>query len=310
MKHKGKKTKNRKKGGFRSKVRRCISARGAYTFKKGGGDVTLFGKLLTVWQMRGARAVPYGVLHVCFLVLSVVAGVWLVKRYPSPDGARVRRVLFVTAVACLLLEVYKQTVYSFSFDGDEVRFRYQWYVFPFQFCSTPMYVGLLEGVSRGRLHERLSAYLASYAVVAGGVVMVYPAEVLTDVIGVNIQTMVCHGSMISIGIFLLRSGYVPTTTVSFKKAVPVFLAVVGMAAVMNEAAYRLGVTDHGEFNMFYISPYEQTKVPILSALQRAFPVPVPQVMYLVLFSVLAYAVLVLFRFINEGTVLRRCKKRG
>ncbi len=266
-----------------------------------------FGNVLTVLEAKMAWAMPYGWFHILSLALSVAAGVLLTKRYKAPTEQQVRRVLLVTAIVCLVLEVYKQVVYSFYLDGDVVRFRYQWFVFPFQFCSTPMYIGLLAGLTRGKWHGCFAAYLASYAVFAGLSVMVWPTAVLTDVIGVNIQTMVCHGSMISIGIFLLCSGYVKTDFATFQKGVPVFVTVFLMALTMNEVAYRLGVFNYGEFNMFYLSPYGQPVVPVLSAIQRHFPSPVPQLAYLVLFSVIAYLMMLLFRGIN-GAIAR--VKRG
>lgn len=262
-----------------------------------------FGSVLKVLQAKMKWAMPYGWFHILSLVLSVAAGVWLTKRYKAPTEQQVRRVLLVTAIGCLVLEVYKQVVYSCYFDGDVVRFRYQWFVFPFQFCSTPMYIGLLAGLTHGKRHERFAAYLASYAVFAGLSVMVWPTAVLTDMIGVNVQTMVCHGSMISIGIFLLCSGYVKTDFATFKKGVPVFVTVFLMAVAMNEVAYRLGVFNYGEFNMFYLSPYGQSAVPVLAAIQKRFSSPVPQLAYLVLFSVIAYLMMLMFRGIN-GAIVR------
>ncbi len=246
------------------------------------------------------RPAVFGWFHLLCLALSIAVGVWLVRRFPAPTERQVRRVLSVTAVICLLLEVYKQVVYSFTFDGERVIFGYPWYIFPFQFCSTPMYAGLLAGLTHGRMHERFAAYLGSYAVFAGGAVMVCPSEVFTNMIGVNLQTMVCHGSMISIGIFLLCGGYVKTDISTFKKAFSVFVIAFLMAVVMNEAAYHMGILNHGEFNMFYISPYGTPLIPVLSVIQAVFPAPVPQMIYFVLFSVLAYAVLLLFRGINRA----------
>ena len=99
--------------------------------------------------------------------------------------------------------------FSFHVDGSQILFDYQWYAFPFQFCSTPMYIGLLAAVvKRKSLHIRLCSYLATYALFAGICVMAYPVTVFIDTVGINIQTMVCHGSMITTGIVLLRTGYV------------------------------------------------------------------------------------------------------
>ena len=115
-----------------------------------------------------------------------------------------RRFLLVESLLITVLEIYKQINFSFHVDGIQILFDYQWYAFPFQFCSTPMYIGLLAAVVRSKsLHMRLCSYLATYALFAGICVMAYPSTVFIDTVGINIQTMIWHGSMITVGIVLL-----------------------------------------------------------------------------------------------------------
>lgn len=83
---------------------------------------------------------PYGWFHLVWFALSVLAIIPLVRYAKNPQ-----KVIWFTAVAVVLLEVYKQINYSFSY-AEGISFDYQWYAFPFQFCSTPMYVGLLAGL--------------------------------------------------------------------------------------------------------------------------------------------------------------------
>ena len=37
--------------------------------------------------------------------------------------------------------------FSFNYDSLHTWWNYQWYAFPFQFCSTPMYVGLIAALT-------------------------------------------------------------------------------------------------------------------------------------------------------------------
>ena len=113
----------------------------------------------------------------------------------------------ITSVACLLLEVYKQIVFTFTVEDGKIVAEYIWHAFPWQFCSTPMYVGLLAGLTKpGKVHDALCAYLATFAVFAGTAVMLYPGDGFTPLTGINIQTIICHGSMVVIGGYLLGSG--------------------------------------------------------------------------------------------------------
>lgn len=233
----------------------------------------------------------YGWFHwvslAVILVLSVYLGVF--RKGDSP--ARIRSTVLLTAVIVTVLEVYKQINYSFSYI-DGIAYDYQWYAFPFQFCSTPMYIGLLAGLTKkGKLHEAACAYLATYAVFAGACVMLYPSTVFVGTIGINIQTVVCHGSMIYIGVYLLATGYVKVQHKTILKAIPVFAVCVAVAAIGNEIAYRVGLLETETFNMFFVSPYCEPHLPVYSMVQGVVPFPGCLVIYIIGFSVAAYLML-------------------
>ena len=110
---------------------------------------------------------PYGWFHLLSLALTVSLTVFLCLRCRQWEPKKIRRLVLITAIVVVLLEVYKQINYSFSY-ADGIAFDYQWYAFPFQFCSTPMYIGLLAGLTKkGRIHTAACAYLATYSVFAG-----------------------------------------------------------------------------------------------------------------------------------------------
>lgn len=232
------------------------------------------GRLLALLNAKMDVPGMYGGFHIFFFAASILAGIMLCRRYPEPGTTFVHKLLLITSLVVVALEVYKQINFSFRYDGESITFDYQWYAFPFQFCSTPMYVGLLASVTRSRhLHECLCAYLGTYGFFAGLCVMFYPATVFVDTIGINIQTMVCHGAMVTIGIYLLFSGYVKTERNTIFKALPVFITLVAMAMMMNEAAHRTGLLESETFNMFFISPYCSPELPVYSLVQGIIPFP-------------------------------------
>ncbi len=244
--------------------------------------------ILRIMDIQMTQPVMYGWFHVVSLLLTVAASIGLCRwqKHLQP-----RRVVFVTTLIVVALEVYKQINFSFSYENG-IRFDYQWYAFPFQFCSTPMYVGLLAGVTKkGKLHDAANAYLATYAVFAGVCVMLYPSTVFVSTVGINIQTMVCHGSMIAIGVYLLYSGYVKAEHKTILKAAPVFAVCVALACLMNEMAYRAGLLKTETFDMFFISPYGTPSLPVYSLVQNAVPFPWCLGIYLVVFTVAAYLIL-------------------
>lgn len=244
------------------------------------------GSLLNILDAKMEVPVPYGWFHILFFVSSILLGVTLYKRHPSASEQFVRRLLLGVSLLVISLELYKQINFSFHYDGESIRFDYQWYAFPFQFCSTPMYIGLLAALIRNRYaHECLCAYLGTYSFFAGLCVMVYPTTVFVDTIGINVQTMICHGSMITLGIYLLFSGYVKTELNTIRKALPVFLILVLIANIMNETAYQVGLLETETFNMFFISPYCSPELPVYSIVQKVVPFPWCVFIYILAFSV-------------------------
>lgn len=200
----------------------------------------------------------------------------------------------ITAIIVSVLEIYKQINYTFCVGDNGIDCDYQWFAFPFQFCSTPMYVGLLAGMTRkGKLHKAFCAYLATYAMFAGAAVMLYPTTVFSGTMGINIQTMICHGSMIPIGALLYSSGYVKAEQKTLFPAFCVFAVAIAIAAVSNEIAFRTGLLDSETFNMFFISPYCEPSLPVYSLVQRILPFPFCLIVYILGFTVAAYIMLLI-----------------
>ena len=236
----------------------------------------------------------FGPTHITSFILSISLGIALSLLFRKADKKTVRYILLVASVISILLEIYKQFVYSHTFDGHVMSFDYQWFVFPFQVCSTPMYVGLLAAITKkDTIHKPLCAFLATYGLFAGFAVMVYPGDVFINVVGINIQTMVCHGLMVSIGIFLLATGYVRPRHSSMLGALCVFTVIIVIATVLNETVYNSGIL-HGEtFDMFFISRHFESKLPIYSDIEKVIPYPYCLGVYIFCFSSAAYVLLLI-----------------
>lgn len=252
----------------------------------------LWNQLLQFMDTQMETPLPYGPFHLIWLAITVGLSVWAAFGAKKHSQKQVSNVLLVTAIAVMLLEIYKQINYTFGDGSGEPA--YQWYAFPWQFCSTPMYVGLLAGLIRkGRVYESLCAYLATFGLFAGAAVMVYPVTVFIGTVGINLQTMICHGSMIVIGVYLLASGQVKLEHKSILRALPVFAVMVGAAVVMNEVAYRTGLLQTHTFNMFFISPYCEPSLPVYSLVQGAVPFPWCLMLYILGFTAAGYIMLLL-----------------
>ncbi len=253
-----------------------------------------FAKLLSILDTQMKEPGMYSAFHVFFIILSILAGLFFIKHCKNKGESYIRRYLLIGSLLVILLEIYKQINFSFGYDGGSITFDYQWYAFPFQFCSTPMYIGLLAAiVKKNSIHRRLCAYLASYSLFAGIAVMAYPASVFVCTIGINIQTMICHGLMVTTGIVLLGSGYVKAELKTVAQACSIFIVLILCAMAMNELAYRTGLLENNTFNMFFISPYCDPELPVYSLVQGVVPYPVDVLLYIFGFTVSACLIMFL-----------------
>lgn len=221
-----------------------------------------------------------GWFHYLSLALFVILTIILIRSMRKMNKQQVNRLLIGFSMVLLIFEVYKQIIFTYQAGGS-----YQWYAFPFQFCSTPMYIALIAGLAkREQVRESLIAFLGTFGLFAGLAVMLYPETVFITTVGINIQTMVHHGGMAALGIALL-STEIKHSWSSIWKAVTVFSVLVSIAIVMN-TIFNTWI-EAGTFNMFFINPRFDNGIPVLSIFQPLVSPLVFDIIYIVGFSMVA-----------------------
>lgn len=261
--------------------------------------MSFFQSVLQMMDTQAAIPGLYGWYHIMWLGIVALCSVLLCRMHDKKPDIQPWKVVFSVAILVTVLEFYKQINYSFGYE-DAITFSYQWYAFPFQFCSTPMYVGLLVGLfHKGKISDALMAYLATFAVFAGVCVMIYPGDVFVGTVGINIQTMICHGSMIVVGVYLLYCGRVKLEHKTILKAMVVFAVCVSLAVGMNEIANQTGLLENHTFNMFFVSPYCDPSLPVYSLVQGVVPFPWSLVIYIAGFTAAAYLMLLIAMGVNS-----------
>lgn len=235
---------------------------------------------------------PYGAFHLFWLAMSIASAIVLCVLWKKGIIKDVRKVILVTSIIVIILEIYKLINLSFGYK-DGITFNFPWYFLPMQFCSTPMLVGLLAGLTKGKVHNHFCAYLATYALFAGLAVMLYPGDVLVtsntasmglSTLGICIQTMICHGSMITLAIFLYYTKHVKIAHSTILKALPVFVLAAGFAITLNEIFYSLGIFT----NFFFFNQHCESSLPVYSFVHNALRVWNPPVGFII--SILIYII--------------------
>ena len=208
--------------------------------------------------------------HILCLVLMIAFTAAMCLILGRKHSAKVDRwVVGVFAVLLLAGELFKQQFW-FAFYG-----YYRWEIFPFQFCSVPIYVSLFAAFVPGdKVREICYRFLAFFGIIGGLAVMFVPSAVLyTYFVPISLHSMIWHSILVAMGVYLIVSrGYGKKLNELFAPFF-MFLGFVAMAIVGNILVYKLHLGTEAcqpgdNLSMFYLSPYYPTQFPLLGAVQE------------------------------------------
>ena len=249
-----------------------------------------FEKFIHSLQYEVTRPKVFGWYHLMCIAI-VIALVSLVFVFRKKISKRFINILLLT-VGCTLLvsEGLKQLIHSLDVVDGVATWEYSWRNFPFQFCSIPMYLMTIAGILRkGKVYDTILCFLATFGLFGGCAVMVYPSTVLSAHVFLSIHTMMWHGSMTVVGFLLLATKSVKLNFKSVLYACIVFGISIVLAEIMNIIWHYVGTEK--TFNMFYISPYYECDIPVLSAIKDNAPYFVFLLCYVIGFILIAFIIM-------------------
>ena len=269
-------------------------------------NVNFIEQILSLLDGKMPTPTLYGWYHLLCLALVFSLCILVFFKARNLSDKQFNFILGGTAVLLLTFEVYKQLNFSYTWEND--TWQYQWYAFPFQFCSTPMYVMLAAVLIKNqKLKNALYAFLGTYGLFAGSAVMFYPSTVFIETIGINVQTMIHHGAMVVIGVFVYVSGRVKFSHKSILYALPVFATLV-LTALGSNILYHFFGDGEQTFNMFFISPYYPCTLPVLDRIFELVPYPIFLALYFMAFSLAGYIMLLCAILVQRLEIKIKAKK--
>lgn len=207
----------------------------------------------------------FGLYHIIWLIILVVSIILLCRYVKGNNEKTLRKMLLIFGMLMIILEIYKQLTLAFKYNSETDSINYAWYLFPFQFCSTPMYIALVSGfLKEGKIRDLLLSYLTCYSIFGGLTVMIYPEQVFIGRVMINFQSMFHHSSQIVLGVWLLYSGHVKANYKTVLKGAIPFLVLLAMAFLMNLGFVHFKISSNDVFNMFYIGPHFECTLPLVS----------------------------------------------
>ncbi len=208
------------------------------------------------------RPEPYGFFHLSFVVLSlaVIVGACFLLRKSSDRTFRL--VLFTVGAALTGSEIFKQFYYLYA-AGEQ---GYDWYIFPFQLCSVPMYLALAAGcMKKGPVRDAICEYLVTVGFLGGIMAYAEPSGILNGHYFTLIHSCIWHGLLIFLALYILFTGNACRSLRDYRKALGIFGGVVATATALN-ILFR----EKPSFNMCYISPFYNTPLAVFSGFDAFF----------------------------------------
>ncbi|MCU6684963.1 YwaF family protein [Dorea acetigenes] len=158
---------------------------------------------------------------------------------------RQNRIFFIFGIILLLSEIWKQYCLTYIVNPGS----YDWWYFPFQLCSIPMYVCLLLPFAVPEsIHRAMEAFLMDFGLLGGIFAFFDTSGMKYSFFPLTCHSYLWHIFLIIIGITAGVSCR-PQSWNDFKNSVYIYLSCCGIASIFNVCFGSLG-----SINMFYINP--------------------------------------------------------
>ena len=268
-------------------------------------------KLLDILQTEIEAPLPYGMFHFAWCLAAIILIAWLFITRNKHSERRLKWILGIYAIPTFILEALKQLIWSVEYSTETAGFvwDFQWYAFPFQLCSTPLYICLIAlFLKKGKFRDNLLSFMGYITILGSIATVVRPHDVFVSDLLVDIHTMYLHAGSLVVSVYLLMSREVEINLKGFFRAVVTFIAFCAIANIMNIVVYNSGILNGETFNMFYISPYFVSSLPVFDTIYNSVPYLVFLAIYVVALSLGGIIILGLAYMIDNLITKRKLKK--
>lgn len=259
-----------------------------------------------LYFLKGTMPTPtnFGWFHIMFIAIVIGATVAICVLFKNAKDKTFRRIVLICWVVILVLEIYKQIIFSVNFGVEGgATWNYQLYAFPYQLCSTPLYLlPFVAFLKDGKVRDGIMSFVSTFSLLGGLAVMVFPNDVFVEFIGINFQTMIHHGLQVVLGIFFMVYNRHKLNIKYFLKSIPVFFTLFVVAFALDLIVPKFTTET---FNMWYISPYFLCTLPLVSI----FYANLPYVLFLICYVICFILIALLLHYIQFGIIKLVQKQR-
>jgi hypothetical protein len=260
-------------------------------------------RLYEALSVIGDVPLLYGKYHLTWIIAVVVTSLALIFFFGKANDKTARIIISSAWGVMLTFELLKQLINCMTISGEEIIWGYNLGVFPYQFCSTPLYVLPMAAFMKDG-HKRDSAlvFLSSFAIIGGLAVYIAADSVLTGHKFVDFQSMLHHGIQICMGVYIASRYRSVLTNKNFNRATIVFLFMTYLAILLNVTFTKcFEITGASiKINLFFVNPYVRYIPPIIKGIGiEKLPYPVFLFGYITLFILISYLLMKLLSYLAK-----------
>ena len=223
----------------------------------------------TAWPMT--PPLPFSAFHLLFALIGIPACALLARKLRRLTEKACLRLFFGCGVILAASESYKQLFLFYIVNGG----HYDWWYFPFQLCSLPMYLCLALPFLSRPWKRILCTFMYNYNLMGALMVFLDPSGLMHPYWTLTLHSFLWHLILIFLGLLAAFSGMASASLRDFGRATLLFAICCLIATAINVAAHPLGNAD-----MFYITPYYPTPQLFFSRIAARFGIMAGNASYL------------------------------
>ncbi len=200
------------------------------------------------------KPASYGPFHLTFFFVGLALSVLFAFLLRKATDRQNKIILGSVGGFLLLTEIYKQLFYFYVIGNG----HYQWWIFPFQLCSVPMYFCLIAPfLKSGRLQKCMYNFMLAFNLMGGFIAFLEPSGLVHEYWTLTLHAFIWHMTLVFVGLYIGFSGRAGLKIRDYRYAVISFAALCGIAFAINLIFWNMPAATndpHGHINMFYVGP--------------------------------------------------------
>ena len=232
---------------------------------------------MTAWRMDAPKL--FGSFHfIASLAAAIIAAVFAVSVSKRKDIKTVR-VLAIAGWILVILEIWKQLFLFYIVNNG----AYDWWYFPFQLCSVPMYLCMLLPWTGKRRRKTYLTFIGGYTFISAVAALIYPEDILRSYTALTVHGFIWHGLLLFISLVVLLTGSADASARGLLRAFGLFAVLCCIAVGINVFAEPIMQTTpglpHRWAAMFYLNPYHISPQPLVGTIQKTAGIPAGLLLY-------------------------------